>query len=65
LDWNLRVLDSTVVGRVIDFEAVSDWMNSKIRYQMAEGDGKPLDNLQLLGWSVLSMYWGAVARQTS
>jgi hypothetical protein len=49
------VLDSAVGGRVIDFEAVSDGINSKIRYWMAEDDGKPLDNLQLLGWNALSM----------
>ncbi|KAF8142579.1 hypothetical protein K438DRAFT_1784599 [Mycena galopus ATCC 62051] len=57
-----EVLDSAVEGRVIDFEAVSDWINTKIKSRMAEGDGKPLDNLQLLGWSALSR---AVARQTA
>jgi hypothetical protein len=49
-------------------QAVSSWINTNIGYWMAEGHGKPLNNLQILGWSALSMYWGGrkvVERQIS
>jgi hypothetical protein len=48
-------------------QAVSDGINVENRCWIAEGDGEPSDNLQLLDWSASSTYWGeqkAIARKT-